>query len=1769
MVTVTRQCRRGMADSDPMANRSGTVDLETDIKPMFHVNNPARSALSPKVARGHKKAALTKAIGGLRKYVSERDLDSVETQLQKLKLVFNDFDLAHDLYNDTLTEETDITESETYYEKVIETYSNAVTEANKWLSGDPDDTGSVYNDARDTDLQAQMQAQMVDLVNCSQAKLEIFSGDPLVYNEFFAMFDEMFHKKSFSDQIKLTRLMQYTSGEAKSAIRHTALMGGSKGYAQARAILQDRFGNPYIIANRTIDNLRSGKAVSSPSEIQHLSDDLCAAKETLCDLHMYSEIDNQISIGQILNRFPRYIRQRWDKKALKSKRIDGKYPDFSNFVDFVKEVASDALDPLYGHESSRVTKPGYKGSCNMSGSSNNDAKNSQGGLKCVECGAQHQLFHCDSFKSKRPADRFNLIKSKNYCYLCLKPGHFSKNCEKRFRCSVPGCAKRHSKFIHLDQRDRSSASNHTGAQNPGSGGSNNSNQGAEMNGSTNASFSHISVYLPVVPVKIGNNPEIYYALLDSASTCTFVVDDLVRQLNLVEQDSNYSISTLSSKTKVRKVVSLDLNTIDGNDQVRVKNVLVVPQIPSKIPNRQIDTNLHSHLQGLPFIKFGNDLKISMLIGMDNAHLIVPYEVKRSPDGSNCPYATLTFFGWTLNGPVEGTSDSTEGLTHVIQGESCIEEQVENLWKIDLEVESTCKTLSEDDKKVLKLWDSDTVLKGNRYWLPIPFKSGTPNMPNNYMMALYRLQSLKKRLDNTGMYPRYDSEVQNYLNKGFAEMVPHDEIELNDGSVWFLPHHHVVNPIKDKVRVVFDCAAKYKGVSLNNTCYQGPNLLNPMLPILLRFRQYPYACMGDLEACYLQTRVPYHHRNVLRFLWYDNDGKLVQLRKTCHTFGAVWAGSASAYVLLRTVQDNDVSDLVKDVICRSFYVDNMARSLTNIEDTRETIYGTRDAVAKGGHNLNQIVVNDKTLTEEIPIELRAREAKEFTSQVVSKALGVQWDVTSDKLFYVNRAVASQKVTRRLILSQVSSMFDPFGLLSCILIRGKILFQEVTRLKLGWDDPVPGHISDRWLSWVDSLNGLEELRFERCLIPDDFLDGAAELVHFSDASQKAYGCVSYLRIINRTGAIRVKLLMSKGRLAPLKELSIVRLELCAAVEATRLDSFIKEVLDVQIVKSTFFTDSEIVRAYIQNDSKRYKVFVANRVSEIRQHTSPSQWFHVPSEINPSDIISRGCLVNDLPELWYSGPDFIHLYKNEWPCFYTASVNENDMEIKEESHLVTSDHVCHNVVTLEHPLDTLASYYGSMYRLKKGLAWLLRFRSFLKSKVLVTGVITAAELKSAERLLISHSQFSSYPNEMSRLMEGTPVAKTSPIVKLDPLIHDGFLVVGGRLRRSDIDHSVKHPIILSNKHRVARLIIQDSHNEGHLGVEWTLSRLRTKYWIVNARNSIKQVKRACVVCRKLYSPVMEQKMADLPDERTEPGKPPFTYTGFDIFGPFYVKSGRAEAKRYGLILTCFTTRAIHLEMLRSLHTDEFLNAMVRFFSRRGYPAKLFCDNAKTFIGAKNELSKSLRELDSDKVRQFTRKLDIEWVFKTPFASHHGGVWERLIRVIRRVLNALLHENSRLTDDIFSTLLCQAEYIINSRPLTKVSDDVDDDAVLTPNHMLMLGSNVPVPLGNFDDADRYRRRWRHVQYLCTQFWKRWLAGYLPLLQGRQKWHRSRQNIKIGDVVLVVDEKLPRLCWPLGLVTDVTVGRDGLIRSAQLKSNGKLVVRPITKLVFLEGCDN
>ena len=665
---------------------------------------------------------------------------------------------------------------------------------------------------------------------------------------------------------------------------------------------------------------------------------------------------------------------------------------------------------------------------------------------------------------------------------------------------------------------------------------------------------------------------------------------------------------------------------------------------------------------------------------------------------------------------------------------------------------------------------------------------------------------------------------------------------------------------------------------------------------------------------------------------------------------------------------------------------------------------------------------------------------------------------------------------------------------------------------------------------------------------------------DAAEAAYGAVTYLRVQLEDGTVLCNLLMAKSRLAPSKMVSIPRLELCACVCGVLLTSKVKDQLTTAIDECFFWTDSTIALKYIFNTDKRFTTFTGNQTTTIHNHSKTSGWHHVPTHLNPADVLSRGALPNQLSTsaLWHHGPEYLTT-DAPWPSNPALSTTLDDLELKrDESRISTILHMS----TLD-CITTLISRYSSLYKLKIAIAWILRLKKIIFKKEPNTGPLSVAELQEAEKEIIKYVQHLEYPDVIKMIKSNKAIPKNHPICRLNPVLNsDNILCVGGRMPISFMEQHKPTMYIIPKNSPLSDLIVTEYHNISHGGRDYVTSQIRSRFRIVGLRQKLRSLQ--CLICRRRDGQPLQQRMANLPVDRLEPGNPPFHYTGTDIFGPFLVKHGRSSCKRYGCLFTCLSSRAIHIEVLASLDTSSFINALVRFISRRNKPAVIRSDNGTNYIGADKVLKEELNHWNQNQIDQVLKAQGIQWKFNPPAASHHGGVWERVIRTIRKTLSSITREQV-FDEEILSTLMCKVECLVNNRPITPVSSDPLDCEALTPNHLLLLKGIPEFPVMISCSKDYYAKRWRQAQYLTDLFWKRWTSEYFPLLQIRKKWLQEQPLLKVGDLVSVMDPALPRNQWLLAHVEKVSVSEDGLIRSAEVRTPTSVLRRPITKLCLLE----
>jgi hypothetical protein len=476
-----------------------------------------------------------------------------------------------------------------------------------------------------------------------------------------------------------------------------------------------------------------------------------------------------------------------------------------------------------------------------------------------------------------------------------------------------------------------------------------------------------------------------------------------------------------------------------------------------------------------------------------------------------------------------------------------------------------------------------------------------------------------------------------------------------------------------------------------------------------------------------------------------------------------------------------------------------------------------------------------------------------------------------------------------------------------------------------------------------------------------------------------------------------------------------------------------------------------------------------------------------------------------------------------------------------------------------------YSSWTKTLKVVAWIVRFTSACRAAKdqRAVGLLTPNELDAAARWVLIQEQAEAFPGDLRRLKLGQPVLAASRLSDLNPCMKDGLLLLDGRTPPNEPTQWT--PVILPSKGHVTSLIVLHCHNkQGHVGVEQTLAATRRQYWILRGRATVKAALRQCWICRRYKSQPKPQMMGPLISPQLTPDEYPFRHVGVDYFGPFSVKIGRSRYKRYVCIFTCLKMRAVHLEVAHDMSTDSFLAAFARFAARRGYPTNIYSDNGTNFVGAEKEIRTLLESMDQDIIRTSLLGHGIEWHFNPPHSSHKGGLWERLIRSVRRILSTMLKDQAT-TEECLVTFMTEVERVMNDRPLTPVSSDPRDPNALTPNHLLLL-RGVPNIHPAAEPRDAISRRWwRQARHLSDVFWIRWLKEYVPLLHRRQKWRRITRNFIPGDVVLMNDNS-PRGQWPLGLVTNALQSTDGLVRTCEVKTASGTYLRPTIKLCLLDG---
>ena len=1665
--------------------------------------------------RGYKRSSVTRRISALKRYVAEDNLDLVKTKMTELKESFKDFERAHESYHSTLKGDTVIAESDDYFESVQAKYVLAISEA-KALVGK---SKAVREDISSTST---CKVSAVKLPPAPEP--QTFDGCaenfPLWKAAFSTLVDRAEH--GLSGEQKMFYLQKYTAGNARSAIKALFLMPSEEAYISAMKILEERFGNESRVSCAFRERLERWPKIPERDHcgLQNFSDYLQQIVVAMNKYPSLSILNDEFENKKLLKKIPSSLASRWIEMVVE--REDGIFPSFCDFAVFIKARAKVANHPLWDTPIQKTLSFNTDAHDDVI-FCNNTSTNNDSCLYCSKSG--HDISCCDDFSKASLADRKIFIMKNRLCFGCFGRNHQNASCTNKMKCNI--CCLYHPTILHdfdriNSQKNASSSKSNSNipfnSKNPFCYFTNNPNHlDISFNKDSEENNQFRSMVLPV-KITYGGKSVLTHALLDSQSNAHFISNDLVRALEAPTADTLLELATMNSKEKVKCKVTENLNVhcTEGNDRgVALNRVFVKDKIPCPIESvpSNIDIGKWPHLKGVHIPNI--DVGVGLLIGYTCFRAFKPLEVVLG--GYDDPYGLRTCLGWCIMGPT-GSVNSTD--CHVVLNTNYKEifAQSDDLEDIGLSI---------DDKRFVEILNNGVVQKADgKYEAPLPLRQD-PDIINNKFGAKKRLDCLKTKFDkNPDFKSKYVEVMEDNIKHGFAERISEADLLGTKGNVWYIPHHSVSKG--NKLRVVFDCSAKFKGDCLNDKLLQGPNLLNTLLGILLRFRLYSVAFSCDVKNMYYNFSVPKNQRDLLRFLWWpdgNTDLYPVTYRMCVHIFGALSSGGVATYCLRKIVADHGDTfpDQVKDFIVDNFYVDDGVLSVNTPEDALFIFSNTKALLESGGLKVHKVVSNSSSFTDGIPKEDCADVQESF-----HKVLGVDWNIESDLLF-TSSVPEHFKHTRRGLLSVVASIYDPFGFVAPLTLGAKLILQEIS--SLSWDSILPQDVKERFDLW-HSLFRKSTTSLNRCYGPS-FDHGEVEMHYFSDASSKAYAACAYVRFIGSDGKISLSFVIGKCKVVPNKPaFTIPRLELMACVLSTHLSRIVKGQLPWS-GKEFFWSDSSVALGYIRNTSTRFKVFVANRVQTIRDRTEVKDWHQVSSEDNPADDGSRG----NQSLRWLQGPNFLY------ECKLPDPVSSDVPDISDACVLSVS---CTNLKI---------RLFRNWFSTRKVWAWVLRFINNCQVKrERQSGDLSLDNIIKAEVLLLKMAQFQDFSEEIGTLSNGGSL-RNCKLSKLDCFLDkNGLLRVGGRIRNSMSPYEERHPVIIAGDSDLSLWVIEYFHRKiHHQGRGMTAAEVRSNgYWILGLNRLVKKVINHCVACKKLRSKSCEQKMADLPADRLSPA-PAFTYVGCDLFGPFFVKSGRSLLKRYGVLFTCLSSRAIHIEVCFSQSTDSFMNAFRRLINIRGPVTLLRCDRGTNFVGAQREL--------------LGMGCDIS--FNPPNSSHRGGVWERMIGVSRRVLEGILSDHgSQLDDESLITIFSEASNIVNSRPLCPLNLHDPYLEPLTVNQLLTMKSKVmtsPPNITNTEAGIYAVRRWKRVQYLANLFWSRWKREFLAVYQQRNKWQNSQENLKEGDIVLIVDEQVHRSLWKMARVSSVITSNDDLVRSViVILASGSKLERPIQKVVFL-----
>ncbi|XP_055633869.1 uncharacterized protein LOC129774190 [Toxorhynchites rutilus septentrionalis] len=1068
----------------------------------------------------------------------------------------------------------------------------------------------------------------------------------------------------------------------------------------------------------------------------------CNLEEHLCHITL---------LQSLVDRLPLMIRLNWATYRQGIHRAT--LTEFSAWLYTLAEAASTVTLPqaqIVSDKSRRMRKDdGFLNAHTESAPKRKEHVSGSRLGKCLFCrGNCEAVEDCKQFLILDHASRWNALREYKHCRCCL--GKHQGPCMSIKECGKKGCAYKHHRLLHNDAKDKPSFPSTLHRQEPGSSTSKQDVTEHTCNTHRSNNKSVLFQYIPVTLYNKGTRINTF-AFLDCGSSLTLIEEGLASELQL-EGESHplclrWTADTCRYENSAMRV-SLEISGArNGKPKYRLTDVYTVRNLNLPYQSLSFDElcTKHNHLHGIPVDSY-SDIQPRILIGMNNIRFVNPLESREGAEHE--PIASKTRLGWMVYGTCTAENKSNPSIAphsfhmchHSLQNDAELNSAVNAHFALEnLGIFKPEKLLlSTEDERSSKMMRSVTKFENGRWRTGLLWKFDDIRLPDSRPMALRRHNCLMKRMErDLSLAATLRAKMDEYIQKGYVRKLSLEELQEHRDRIWFLPIFPVFNPNKpNKIRMVWDAAATVRGVSLNTVLMKGPDLLIALPFVLYGFRERPIAVCGDIAEMFLRILMSPLDQHCQRIIWCEQDGTIAEYVVTVMTFGAKCSPSCAQFVINENAArfTAQFPEAVK-TIRKCHYVDDMLVSIDTEEEAIKLSKDIQHIHLQGGFTMRNWISNSPAVLQELGEPGQVEKNLGVDNEaVLEKILVMWWDTRTDTFRYKLSTQRNQELlsgskhpTKRDVLRVLMSVYDPLGLISHYMIYLKLLFQEIWRMGSSWDDEIGEKQLMKWKNWLQLLPEVQSVRIPRCyhLSPSRGRLRTIELHTFVDASELGYAAVCYFRFIEGDKISR-SLVGSKSRVAPIKFVSIPRLELQAAVIGTRLARSIEEGHSIKV--------------------DRRSQFVAFRVGEILEATNIEEWRWIRGKINVADEGTKwdGPPNFDVNCRWFAGPPFLSKSTSEWP---KTSINEETVEELRPRLLHHHAQVADDILR---PDD-----HSNWTRLLRLTALVQRFPNNIKRKLkneeLLLGPLTSEELLAAGNYLYKRAQWDCYLDEMSMLSAG----------------------------------------------------------------------------------------------------------------------------------------------------------------------------------------------------------------------------------------------------------------------------------------------------------------------------------------------------------------------------------------------------------------------------------